>query len=213
MRVQAGKSGAHLQAELEQGQGAACKVAHHLQHMAAPRKAPMQRARLRSDMHMEQSTGATAMREDWNARVGSQRQCTCERPPPTPRATAACATLSPEHLASSHLRDAEAAGGAPLVVEQHLRHILGQRHRDLYHAQVVQEPAPPGARRSAPGVAQDPDNCSELLCAAPCSAKPRRMAEKRALGSLSPRHATGRCPVASRVRTDMTDTLSWDALL
>lgn len=58
-----------------------------------------------------------------------------------------CKHESPKPLPSQHLRDAEAAGGAPFVVEQHLRHVLGQRHRDLYHAQIVQEPArPPGLR-------------------------------------------------------------------
>lgn len=42
----------HLQAQLEQGQRAACKVAHHLRHIAASQEAPVQRAELRSEMHM-----------------------------------------------------------------------------------------------------------------------------------------------------------------
>ena len=67
--------------------------------------------------------------------------------------------------ASQHLRDAEAIGGAPLVVEQHLRHILGQRDRNLYHAQVIQEPAwPPGSQfstGSATGQGPQPAFCEQ----------------------------------------------------
>lgn len=51
---------------------------------------------------------------------------------------------------AAHLRDAEAGGGPALAVEQHLRHVLGQRDRDLDHAQVVQEPARPAAAQRSP---------------------------------------------------------------
>ena len=69
-----------------------------------------------------------------------------------------------------YLLDAEASGGAALVVEQHLRQVHRHGHRHLDVAQVVEEPA----RRQAAAVAcvrQESGQCGEHSVYSYCAAK------------------------------------------
>ena len=101
-------------------------------------------ARLQAEL--EQRQGAAREIAQNLATAQTRRSAQPQEAAAHARCSTACRRASSrasEHTArsSGHLRDAEAAGGAALAVEQHLRHVLGQRDRDLYHAQVVQKAA------------------------------------------------------------------------
>jgi hypothetical protein len=90
---------------------------------------------------------ARTSRHSWNrdSDPPAKSHSTCARRRPAHDAQhAARQTKNWSMHSVPRLRDAEAAGAATAATKEDLGEVLSQRHRNLDHAEVVQEPARPG---------------------------------------------------------------------
>ena len=133
---------AHLKTELEQGQRPARKVAQHLRDAeAAGAPAFSIKEDLRAHhafrhkpLHNHSGLAASVHAHYWQDR----RSALCQ--------DSSCSCAQAQFICSSSYGYMYSSSGP------HLRHIFGQRHRNLDHAEVVQEPARQGARLCTGGL-------------------------------------------------------------